>query len=193
VAAGSIRQPRRAAPGKRGRLRVHPMTAPPRPGGRVPPRRPPLPEIVVAGAHGGAGTSTLAALLAPAWDMGVIQAAAPARGLRSGGRPVVLVARNTVAAAGRAVIAVTELTGTGLPVAVLAVISDGLPEPAEARYRFRVLDGRVPVVRVPFVAAFRAAGSPLQVGLPRRARQALAQIRALAAEQASYPVPVTRP
>jgi len=172
---------------------VHPMTAPPRPGGRVPPGRPPLPEIVVAGAHGGAGTSTLAALLAPAWDMGVIQAAAPARGLRSGGRPVVLVARNTVPAAGRAVIAVTEVAGTGLPVAVLAVIGDGLPEPAEARYRFRVLDGRVPVVRVPFVAAFRAAGSPLQVGLPRRARQALAQIRALAAEQAPYPVPVTRP
>ncbi len=172
---------------------MRPMTAPPRPGGRVPPRRPPLPEIVVAGAHGGAGTSTLAALLAPAWDMGVIQAAAPAGGLRSGGRPVVLVARNTVAAAGRAVIAVTAVNGTGLPVAVLAVISDGLPEPAEARYRFRVLEGRVgAVVRVPFVAGFRAAGSPLQVGLPRRARQALAQIRALAAEQAPYLVPVTR-
>jgi hypothetical protein len=172
---------------------VHPMTAPLRPGG-VPPRRRPLPELVVAGAHGGAGTSTLAVLLAPAWDMGVIQPAAPAGGLRPGGRPVVLVARNTVAAAGRAVTAVTAVTGTGLPVAVLAVISDGLPEPAEARYRFRVLDGRVgAVVRVPFTAAFRAAGSPLQVSLPRRTRQALAQIRALAAEQAPYPAPVTRP
>ena len=96
----------------------------------------------MAGAHGGAGTSTLAALLAPAWDMGVIQPALIG-GLRPGGRPVVLVARNTVAAAGRAVTAVTAVTGTGLPVAVLAVISDGLPEPAEARYRFRVLDGRV--------------------------------------------------
>jgi len=175
------------------RLRVHPMTAPLRPGGKVPPRRPPLPEIVVAGAHGGAGTSTLAALLAPAWDMGVIRPATPAGGLRPGGRPVVLVARNTAEAAGRAVIAVTAITGTGLRVAVLAVVSDGLPEPAEARYRFRVLDGRVPVIRVPFAAAFRAAGSPLQVSLPRRARQALAQIRALAAEQAPYPAPVTRP
>jgi hypothetical protein len=172
---------------------VHPMTAPPRPGGTVPPRRL-LPELVVAGAHGGAGTSTLAALLAPAWDMGVIQAAAPAGGLRPGGRPVVLVTRNTVAAAGRAVTAVTAVTRTGLPVAVLAVISDGLPEPAEARYRFRVLEGRVgAVVRVPFAAALRAAGSPLQVSLPRRARRALAQIRALAAEQAPYPAPVTRP
>ena len=168
---------------------MHPMTARPRTG--VPPGRPHIAEIVVAGTHGGAGTSTLAALLAPAWDMGVIPAAAPAVGLRSGGRPVVLVARNTVAAAGRAVIAVTEVTG--LPVAVLAVISDGLPEPAEARYRFRVLQGRVPVIRIPFVAAFRVASSPLQVDLPRRARQALAEIRALAAEQAPYPAPVTRP
>jgi hypothetical protein len=172
---------------------VHPMTAPPRLRGTVPPRRP-LPELVVAGAHGGAGTSTLAALLAPAWDMGVIRPAAPAGGLRPGGRPVVLVTRSTVAAAGRAVAAVTAVTGTGLPVAVLAVISDGLPEPAEARYRFRVLDGRVgAVVRVPFTPAFRAAGSPVQVRLPRRARQALALIRALTAEQAPYPVPVTRP
>ena len=172
---------------------MHPMTVPPRLGG-VPPRRPPVDGIVLAGAHGGAGTSTLAALLAPAWDMGVIQAGVPGGGLRPRGRPVVLVARSTVAAAGRAVAAVTAVTGTGLPVAVLAVVSDGLPEPAEARYRFRVLEGRVgAVVRVPFVGAFRAAGSPLQVSLPRRARQALAEIRALAREQAPYPAPLTRP
>ena len=183
---------RGAAPGRRGRLRVHPMTARPRPGGASP-GRPPLPQIVVAGAHGGAGTSTLAALLAPAWDMGVIQPGAPAAGLRPGGRPVVLAARSTVAAAGRAVTAVTAVTATGLPVAALAVISDGLPEPAEARYRFRLLQGRIPVVRVPFVAAFRAAASPLQVDLPPRARRALAEIRALAAQQAPYLAPVTRP
>ena len=171
---------------------MHPMTARPRPGGALP-GRPPIAEIVVAGAHGGAGTSTLAALLAPAWDMGVIQPAAPAGGLRPGGRPVVLAVRGTVAAAGQAVTAVTAITATGLPVAALAVIGDGLPEPAEARYRFRVLGARVPVVRIPFVAAFRVAGSPLQVDLPRRARRALAEIRALARQQAPYPAPVTRP
>jgi hypothetical protein len=77
---------------------------------------------------------------------------------------------------------------------VLAVVGDGLPEPAEARYRFRVLEGRVgAVIRVPFVAAFRAAGSPLQVSLPRRALRALTQIRALTAGHAPYPAPVTRP
>src|SRR5271165_5766026 len=70
----------------------------------IPARRRPPDGIVLAGAHGGAGTSALAALLAPAWDMGVISGPA-AGGLRPGGRPVVLAARNTVAAAGRAVTA----------------------------------------------------------------------------------------
>jgi hypothetical protein len=150
-------------------------------------------EIVLAGAHGGAGVSTLAALLRPAWDMGVIRASAHDGTLRPCGRPVVLVTRNTVAAAGRAVTAMTAITGTGARVAVLVVVSDGLPEPAEARYRFRVLEGRVAaVVRMPFVPAFRLDGGPPEVDLPRRARRALAEIRALAREQAPCPAPVTR-
>ena len=160
---------------------------PPRPARHRPPD-----GIVVAGAHGGAGTSTLAVLLAPAWDMGVISGPA-AGGLRPGGRPVVLAARNTVAAAGRAVTATGAIARAGGWVAVLVVVSDGLPEPAEARYRFRVLDGRVgAVVRVPFIPAFRLAADPLSVTLPRRAQRALAEIRALAGEQ-SYAESVTRP
>jgi hypothetical protein len=165
---------------------VHPMAAPPvhlsglRPGPSAELR---LADIVLAGAHGGAGTSTLAVLLAPAWDMGV--AGMLAGGLRPGSRPLVLVARNTVPAAGRAVTAVTAAAAAGVPVAVLAVVGDGLPEPAEAGYRFRVLEGRVgAVVRVPFVPALRAAGDPRQVRLPRRAQLALAEIRALARQQA---------
>jgi hypothetical protein len=175
------------------------MTAPPRHRRSTPSQRPwptaePRPaEIVLAGAHGGAGTSTLAVLLAPAWDMGVIRASAGG-GLRPGGRPVVLAARNTVAAAGWAATAVTAVTAVGVPVAVLVVIGDGLPEPAESRYRFRVLEGRVgAVVRMPFIPAFRVAGSPAQVRLPRRARRALAEIRALAGEQAPCPPPTPRP
>ena len=159
-----------------------------------PPRRPPLAEIVLVGAHGGAGVSTLAALLSPAWDMGAVRGSRPGGPLRAGGRPVVLAARNTVPAAGRAVAATTAITGQGTQVAVLVVVSDGLPEPAEARYRFRVLEGRVgAVVRMPFVLALRAADSPLQVDLPCRALRALAEIRALAQEQAPYPAPVARP
>ena len=160
---------------------------PPRPARRQPPD-----GIVLAGAHGGAGTSALAVLLAPAWDMGVISGPA-AGGLRPGGRPVVLAARNTVAAAGRAVTAVSAITRAGAWVAVLVVVSDGLPEPAEARYRFRVLEGRVgAVVRMPFVPAFRVTADPSHVDLPRRARQALAEIRALTREQAPRPAPATR-
>lgn len=146
-------------------------------------------EIVVVGAHGGAGTSTLAALLRPAWDMGVIRRQPPGCELRPGGRPVVLVSCGTVAAAGSAVTATTAITGTGARVAVLVVVGDGLPEPAEAGYRFRVLESRVgAVVRMPFVPAFRAASNPLEVSLPRRVRRALDEIRALAQERAYYPM-----
>lgn len=159
----------------------------------APPRHPPAGEIVLVGAHGGAGVTTLTRLLRPAWDMGLVRR--PDQGpLRPAGRPVLLVTRNTVGAAGRAVAATTLLDEQGVQVAVLAVIGDGLPEPAEARYRYRILEGRVgAVVRMPFVAAFRIAADPLSVALPRRALRALAEIRALAHRQVPYPASATRP
>jgi hypothetical protein len=149
------------------------------------PRHPPNAEIVLVGAHGGAGVTTLAVLLRPAWDMGMVRQAGPASvSLRPAGRPILLVARNTAPAAGRAVAATRLLSDQRVHVAVLVVIGDGLPEPNEARYRFRVLEGRVSaVVRMPFVPAFRVAADPLAVRLPHRARRALAEIRALAREQ----------
>jgi len=139
-----------------------------------------LGEIAVAGAHGGAGTTTLAALLHPSWDLGVVQR--PGRGrlaIRSGGRPIVLVTRNTAAAAARATAAVNAVGWHGECVAVLAIVSDGMPEPAAALYRFQLLAVRVGVVvRVPFIAALRAADDPAQADLPRRARRSIAGIRA---------------
>jgi hypothetical protein len=121
--------------------------------------------------------------------MGVIRRSAPGYGLQSGGRPIVLVSRNTVTAAGAAVAGTTAITEAGARVAALVVVSDGLPEPPEAGYRFRVLEGRAGVViRVPFIPAFRVASNPLQVGLPRRAHRALAEIRALAPGHASTPM-----
>src|SRR5580692_10157453 len=104
VMVARSRPERQAARGQRGDS-VYPITDRPQPHG-VPPRtagyRPPD-GIVLAGAHGGAGTSTMAVLLAPAWDMGPVSGATAGGGLRPGGRPVVLAVRNTVPAAGRAV------------------------------------------------------------------------------------------
>jgi hypothetical protein len=164
---------------------VYPMTDAARPRAdrpHGPPRHAPPSEIVLAGAHGGAGVTTLAVLLRPAWDMGVVRPLSAGRGaLRPGERPVVLVTRSTVASAGRAVAAVSLLGGQGVPVTVLAVTADGLPEPGEARYRFRLLEGRVgAIVRVPYIPALRLADDPLRVDLPRRARAALAEIRFIA-------------
>ena len=190
VAAVCGHQPRSSLAAKE--TRVYPVTAGPRqrPGPLPAPLRPAPREVVVVGAHGGAGVSTLAVLLRPAWDLGVVRRPGPGCGvLRPSGRPVLLVARGTVPAAGRAVAAVRLLGEQGVQVSVLAVVGDGLPEPAEARYRFRVLEGRVgAVIRVPFVPVFRIAADPLSAGLPRRARRALAAIRSLVHEHE----PVTR-
>jgi hypothetical protein len=153
-------------------------------------------EIVVAGAHGGAGTTTLAILLRPSWDVGSVRR--PARGCLpirpTGGRPVVLVSRNTVAAAARATAAVNAITWQGEPIAVLVIVSDGLPEPAAATYRFQVLAPRAGgIVRVPFIASLRAADDPAHVDLPRRARRSIADIRARAFARADCPAPIRTP
>jgi len=151
--------------------------------GSVPPQHndQPAREIVVVGAHGGAGTTTLAILLQPAWDMGAVRR--PAQGQPSiwltWGRPLVLVSGNTAVAAARAIAAVNAITWQGERVAVLTIVSDGLPEPAAAVYRFQVLAARVSaVVRVPFIASLRTADDPAQVDLPRKARRSIAEIRA---------------
>lgn len=144
-------------------------------------------EVVVAGAHGGAGATTLAAWLQPAWDVGVVRP--PRRDspvFSTGGRPLVLAVRNTVIAAGQAIYAVNALACQGVRVDVLAVVSDGLPEPADASYRFEVLAARVPfIVRVPFVASLRSAASPAGPDLPRKVRLAVAEIQAATLGQAS--------
>lgn len=146
-------------------------------------------EIAVVGAHGGAGTTTLAILLWPAWDMGTVRRPArDASPVRACGRPVALVSRNTVAAAARATAAVNALTGQGERVAVLAIVSDGLPEPMAAAYRFQVLAARVgAIVRVPFIASLRMADDPAQADLPRKALRSIADIRAKALAPAAGP------
>ena len=116
-------------------------------------------ELVIWGAHGGAGTSTLAVWLQPAWDMGAMRPepdppypAAVARG-----RALVVACRNTAWSARQATKALAAVTRQGGQVAVLAVVSDGWPEPATAASRFSLLESQVrAVIRVPFVAAAAA-------------------------------------
>jgi len=146
--------------------------------------RPPGPrrgELVVWGAHGGAGTTTLATWLTPAWDMFSMRPAPDQRYLKAiaAGRPLLVACRNTAWSASRATAAVAAVTAHGGHVAALAVVSDGWPEPRTATARFRLLEPQAgTVIRVPFVPGLRLADNPAGVPLPRGARRALDQIRA---------------
>ncbi|GLZ15635.1 hypothetical protein Acsp04_58700 [Actinomadura sp. NBRC 104425] len=135
---------------------------------------------MVVGAHGGAGTSTLAALLPAAWDMDPIKPAPGRPLLCANGRPIVLAVRNTAAAAKHATAAITALRAWNQHVAALAIVSDGGPETRDATARFALLAPRVGgVVRVPYVRALRLVDDPRQVVLPGKAKQAINELRSL--------------
>jgi hypothetical protein len=138
-------------------------------------------DLIIWGAHGGAGTSTLATLLQPARDMGALRSEADYRYPPSpGGNPVLVTCRCTTWSAITASKAVTALTRGGGQVSVLAVVNDGWPEPPIATAWFRLLSAQVgAVVRVPFIPWLRISNDPALVRLPRPARQALATIRSI--------------
>jgi len=149
-------------------------------------------ELVIWGAHGGAGTSTLALWLQPAWDMGAMspEPDPPYPAKVSVGRALIVACRSTAWAGQQATNAVAATIRQGGQVAVLAVVSDGWPEPATATSRFRLLQPQVgAVVQVPFIAALRVADDPAAVPLPRSARRALTAIRAAAGR--TFPIPPT--
>jgi len=138
-------------------------------------------ELVIWGAHGGAGTSTLAAWLEPAWDMGAMrpQPDPPYPAKVASGRALIVACRNTAWSAQQATKAVAAVVRQGGQVAVLAVISDGWPEPATATSRFRLLEPQTgAVIRISFIPALRVTDDPAAVPLPHKARRALAQIQA---------------
>ena len=130
-------------------------------------------ELVIWGAHGGAGTSTLAAWLQPAWDMGAMRPEPdpPYPANVATGRALVIACRNTAWSAQQATKAVAAAIRQGGQVAVLAVVSDGWPEPATATSRFRLLEPQVgAVIRVPFIARSPARRRPgRRAAAPRRA------------------------
>ena len=138
-------------------------------------------ELVICGAHGGAGTSTLATWLQPAWDMGSMRSEPnpqhPAVVAR--GRALVVTCRSTAWSTGQATKAVAAVIRQGGQVAVVAVVSDGWPEPSTATSRLRLLIPQAEaVIRIPFIPGLRLADDPGSVPLPRRALGALAQIQA---------------
>jgi hypothetical protein len=138
-------------------------------------------RVLVWGAHGGAGTSTLVTWLHPACDMGSMRPGLTPRypAWVANGRSAIVACGTTAYAARAATAAVTAVSRAGAVACVLAVISDGWPEPAVATSRFRLLEPQLAVVvRVPFVPALRLADLPAAVPLPRQARRAVEQIRA---------------
>jgi len=145
--------------------------------------RPDGPEVVVVGAHGGAGCTTLAALLKPSWDLGSLAHRYQLNGppVITKGRPLVLVCRNTVAATRAATTAVTVLHSYKERVACLAVVSDGAAEPKDASARLLLLQARVGgIVRLPYLRELRLLDDPTAAALNKHVKRALAEIRHLA-------------
>jgi hypothetical protein len=122
--------------------------------------------VLVAGCHGGAGTTTLAQLVG-AYDVGVWR---PQRTPY----PVVLVARGTVHGADRAAMSVRATLVAGVLPAAVVVVADGpWPEPRLTRLRLHLLSGLVPVmVRLPYVTAWRYLDEPVRYP-PTKVRRAL--------------------
>ncbi|HEY1919613.1 MAG TPA: hypothetical protein VGH27_28925 [Streptosporangiaceae bacterium] len=148
------------------------------------------PELVIWGAHGGAGTTTLATWLQPAWDMGAMrpQPDPPYPARVAHGRPLLVTCRCTATAARLATAAVAAVNRQGGHVAVLVIVSDGWPEPATATSRFRLLEPQVmTVVRIPFVPQLRLADDPAAVPLPHRARRALDLIQTATGRRSPTP------
>jgi hypothetical protein len=137
-------------------------------------------ELMIWGAHGGAGTTTLATWLQPSYDMGPARPATHPRYpiTMTAGRPLIITCRPTAWSARAATAAVTAVRNAGGRVTVLAIVSDGWPEPPTATARFRLLEPQVgALVWVPFIPVLRLTDNPATVALPRRAVRALDQIR----------------
>lgn len=143
---------------------------------KVPGLCPASSSAVILGAHGHAGTTTLAAIL-PAQDLGL------ARDYDRGPAPeirLLVVTRSTAWAAPMATMAVKALTDAGHHIDALAIINDGHPESPEATARFTALESVVgSVIRIPHVPVLRRGSVPAAVSarLPRRARRAFANLR----------------
>lgn len=150
--------------------------------------------VAVAGAHGGAGTSTIHTFLpSPAYDLGCLkQPDGVWQKVETYGRPLVVVARATVPGVQWAAEAIRELAAQHYKPACLVLVSDGWKEPREATLRVHLLEPRVgAVVRMPFLRELRVVHPNHDLRLPRKAQNALASIVQAAEKAASQCTPLT--
>jgi hypothetical protein len=126
--------------------------------------------VLVAGCHGGAGTTTLAQLVG-AYDVGLWQP-------RPTPYPVVTVARGTAQGAARAAWLIRTALAVRLVPVALVIVGDGpWPEPRLARLRLHMLNGQVPaLVRLPYVPSWRYLDDPARHP-PKRMLRALERLR----------------
>lgn len=172
----------------------------------APGAQPRLAGLFLAGAHGGAGVSTLADLVRaaiaaaqpgtlvpvrvlpafPDGPPGVISARTTLPGQVPA--PLVLVARANAEGARRAVVAVTALEYLGVTPDVLALVGDGAGSlPRVAAQRLATLDGRVgSMTQIPFAAGLRAAADTRSARLPARLHRAAGSLAALAMARGSW-------
>lgn len=136
----------------------------------------PLRRVLVCGAHGGAGATTVTKLLAPAAVDTARHVVTP------DDRPLLVVARLTAAGTKAAGETVRAALAAGHYRPLIVAVADGpWPEPNPARARLAMLDKDTirGIVRIPYVPAWRYVDDPLtdKVPMPRRVQQALAQIQ----------------
>lgn len=174
-----------ALPEALGPMAPHPGVPIPDSADRLPHRRPPVPARVWwVGAHGGAGETTLAALLPGsraaehAWP--VIESSTAS----DGAGPVVLVARTSMAglrAAQRAAAAWASGSTPGVDLLGLALVADAPGRlPRSLKDFAGIVAGGVPRVwRLPWVESWRLGETPTPETAPREVRRLLADIHAL--------------
>ena len=136
----------------------------------------PAPGYALAAAHGGSGTSTLAALLNLAGDPGlaVEPGTVSEQDFLARPRRVLVVARTHAAGLNAAALLLDRLKHHH---PVLALVADApAPHPQICAYRIRVLAGRGPLVRIDYLAALRAADELAQIADQPRTRRLAAHI-----------------
>jgi len=163
-----------------------------------PPRRRPAPDsaaptggYLVFAAHGGAGASTVAALLTAATGPGLVLEGAAARPaqLAAAPRELLLVARATAYGLARAAAA---LSGWSLPAPYLVLVADApLGDPPAVRFRAAALRARTAgLARLDYLPAARGVDDPRQLAgtaaAERAARRLLAQLTSPAASQGAF-------